>query len=102
MLESDYYQVLLVIWSLKQATSLSTKQKRKYPYFIRQLFRKHGGYTVDLKLIRLMKSRSLVDRKTKHAVNKYETEFEQHLIVEMLVVFTDMATIKLSPKQALV
>ena len=68
---------------LKQATSLSTKQKRKYPYFIRQLFRKrHAAWRLyrRFKNDKAYEKFLLVDRKTKHAVNKYETEFEQLLI----------------------
>jgi len=68
---------------LKRTKSLSIKQRRKYPYFIRQLFRKrHAAWRLYSRVgsAQVHDKYVLLDKKCKEAVHKFETEAERQLI----------------------
>jgi len=68
---------------LKYTKSLSIKQRRKYPYFIRQLFRKrHAAWRLYHRFgsAQVQNKYLMLDKKCKQAVYNFETEVEQNLI----------------------
>jgi len=68
---------------LKHTKSLSSKQRRKYPYFIRQLFRKrHAAWRLHRRAgsAQAQNKYLMLDKKRKQAVHNFETKVEENII----------------------